>query len=136
MGFELTMLVVIGTDCIVSYKSNYHITTTTASVKNMIVRILQNIKKNVSKYYRINKYIYIYQYNTIPRIIISTELKKDKFSWNCLYFLSWWILFLQKDFLSFFITTEVEQFKLTQQFSLYTALIKKIFIFNKNKIWL
>ena len=78
------MLVVIGTDCIGSYKSNYHITTTTASVKNMIVRILQNIKKNVSKYYRINKYIYIYiyiyQYNTIPRIIISTELKKDKFS--------------------------------------------------------
>ena len=30
-GFELTMLVVIGTDCIASYKSNFHtITTTTA----------------------------------------------------------------------------------------------------------
>jgi hypothetical protein len=30
-GFELTTLVVIGTDCIGSYKSNYHtITTTTA----------------------------------------------------------------------------------------------------------
>jgi len=32
VGFKLTTLVVIGTDCIVSYKSNYHtITTTTAS---------------------------------------------------------------------------------------------------------
>ena len=27
-GFELTMLMVIGTDCIGSYKSNYHTTTT------------------------------------------------------------------------------------------------------------
>jgi hypothetical protein len=27
-GFELTMLVVIGTDCIGSYKSNYHTITT------------------------------------------------------------------------------------------------------------
>jgi hypothetical protein len=32
-GFELTTLVVIGTDCISSCKSNYHkITTTTASL--------------------------------------------------------------------------------------------------------
>jgi len=32
VGFELTKLLVIGTDCIDSYKSNYHmITTTTAS---------------------------------------------------------------------------------------------------------
>ena len=30
-GFELTMLVVIGTDCIGSYKSNYHIITGTAA---------------------------------------------------------------------------------------------------------
>jgi hypothetical protein len=28
-GFELTTLVVIGTDCIYSYKSNYHMITTT-----------------------------------------------------------------------------------------------------------
>jgi hypothetical protein len=28
-GFELTTLVVIGTDCIGSYKSNYHMITTT-----------------------------------------------------------------------------------------------------------
>jgi len=34
-GFKLTMLVVIGTDCIVSYKSNYHmITTMTAPLHN------------------------------------------------------------------------------------------------------
>jgi hypothetical protein len=34
VGFEFTMLVVIGTDCIVSNKSNYHtITTTTVAVK-------------------------------------------------------------------------------------------------------
>ena len=33
VGFKLTMLVVIGTDCIGSYKSNYHkIKTTTALV--------------------------------------------------------------------------------------------------------
>ena len=33
VGFELTMLVVIATDCIGSYKSNYHtIMTTTAEV--------------------------------------------------------------------------------------------------------
>jgi hypothetical protein len=31
MGFELTTLVVIGTDCIGSYKSNYHTITTTAT---------------------------------------------------------------------------------------------------------
>ena len=29
-GFELTMLVVIGTDCIGSYKYNYHAITTTS----------------------------------------------------------------------------------------------------------
>jgi len=29
VGFELTTLVVIGTDCIGSYKSNYHTITTT-----------------------------------------------------------------------------------------------------------
>jgi len=33
MGFELTTLVVMGTDCIGNYKSNYHtITTTTSSL--------------------------------------------------------------------------------------------------------
>ena len=36
-GFELTMLVVIGTDCIDSYKSNHHtITTTTAPLLSLL----------------------------------------------------------------------------------------------------
>ena len=34
-GFELTMLVVIGTDCIGSYKSNYHAITTTTTPWSM-----------------------------------------------------------------------------------------------------
>jgi hypothetical protein len=34
MGFELTTLVVIGTDCIGSCKSNHHTTTTTPQIKN------------------------------------------------------------------------------------------------------
>jgi hypothetical protein len=33
-GFELTTLVVIGTDCIGSYKSNYHTTTTAPKTYN------------------------------------------------------------------------------------------------------
>ena len=33
VGFKLTMLVVIGTDCIVSYKSNYHTITTMMAPK-------------------------------------------------------------------------------------------------------
>ena len=33
-GFELTMLAVIGTDCIGSCKSNYHMITTTAALYN------------------------------------------------------------------------------------------------------
>ena len=35
-GFELTMLVVIGTDCIGSYKSNYHTITTTKVIYQWI----------------------------------------------------------------------------------------------------
>jgi hypothetical protein len=34
VGFKLTTLVVIGTDCISSYKSNYHMITTTSAPKN------------------------------------------------------------------------------------------------------
>jgi hypothetical protein len=33
VGFELTMLVVMDTDCIYSYKSNYHTITTTTAPK-------------------------------------------------------------------------------------------------------
>jgi hypothetical protein len=47
MGFVLTNLVVIGTDCIGSYKSNYHMITTTMAITlpyvayNSIQRIVQ-----------------------------------------------------------------------------------------------
>jgi len=41
VGFELTMLVVIGTDCIGIYKSNFHmITTTTAPVDQYLFQRL------------------------------------------------------------------------------------------------
>jgi len=36
-GFELATLVVIGTDCIGSYKSNYHTITTTTAPKNKYI---------------------------------------------------------------------------------------------------
>ena len=39
MGFELTMLVVIGTDCIGSYKSNYHTITATVIMLSTINNI-------------------------------------------------------------------------------------------------
>jgi hypothetical protein len=38
-GFELTTLVVIGTDCIDSYKPNYHATTTTTAPSLVIMLI-------------------------------------------------------------------------------------------------
>ena len=41
MGFELTMLVVIGTNCIVSYKFNYH-TIIATMVPSYDRNILQN----------------------------------------------------------------------------------------------
>jgi hypothetical protein len=41
-GFELTTLVVIGTDCIGSYKSNYH-TITTATAPQIEMKSKQNI---------------------------------------------------------------------------------------------
>ena len=46
-GFELTILMVIGTDCIGSYKSNYHmITTTTAPHTNVQKHSWLNIHSN------------------------------------------------------------------------------------------
>ena len=36
MGFKLTMLVAIGTDCIGSYKSNYHMITTTTAPETSV----------------------------------------------------------------------------------------------------
>jgi hypothetical protein len=37
VGFELTTLVVIGTDCIVRYKCNYHMITTTKKPKSALI---------------------------------------------------------------------------------------------------
>ena len=56
-GFELATLVVIGTDCIGSCKSNYHtITTTTATAPDFNEKVqLMGIKKN--KYLRIKMQI-------------------------------------------------------------------------------
>jgi hypothetical protein len=42
VGFKLTTLVVIGTDCIGSCKSNYHTITTTAAPWNLIQLLLSN----------------------------------------------------------------------------------------------
>ena len=51
-GFELTTLVVIGTDCIGSYKSNYHMITTT-----MPLLSLNNKPSLVDTTYYIDQYI-------------------------------------------------------------------------------
>ena len=40
VGFELTTLVMIGTDCIGSYKSNYHTMTTTTAPSTLLVIVL------------------------------------------------------------------------------------------------
>jgi len=54
VGFELTMLVVIGTDCICSYKSNYHAITTTTAPRNdevlLYLHTSQMIRDNTATY--------------------------------------------------------------------------------------
>jgi len=40
VGFELTTLVVIDTDCIDSYKSNYHTITTTTAPADVLTLIV------------------------------------------------------------------------------------------------
>ena len=45
MGFELSTLVVIGTDCTGSYKSNYHTITTTTVTKQ------QNLEMQIYLYF-------------------------------------------------------------------------------------
>ena len=52
MGFELTTLVVIGTDCTSSCKSNYHtytiMTTTATFSKNVVVMAIKDISISVT----------------------------------------------------------------------------------------
>jgi hypothetical protein len=50
-GFELTTSVVTGTDCIGSYKSNYH-TITTTTKRNIIVGA-RNVKDTKSKHFNL-----------------------------------------------------------------------------------
>ena len=52
VGFELITLVVIRTDCIGSYKSNYHMTmTTTAPIITMIYNLITNTSLTCSPFY-------------------------------------------------------------------------------------
>jgi hypothetical protein len=48
-GFELTTLVVIGTDCIGSYKSNYHMITTTLPLYTSVFFIIHHYVLNPMK---------------------------------------------------------------------------------------
>ena len=53
-GFELTTLVVIGTDCIGSYKSNYHTITTTTAPQNfscLLITSWQGVLDTTSSIY-------------------------------------------------------------------------------------
>jgi len=50
VGFELTMLVAIGTDCLVSYKSNYHMITTTTTGALLELGTDYNVHMNCTHY--------------------------------------------------------------------------------------
>ena len=57
MGFELTTLVVIGTDCTSSCKSNYHtITTTMAPLINDLHICLKHLFNTLMSLYLINEF--------------------------------------------------------------------------------
>jgi hypothetical protein len=65
VGFEVTTLVVIGTDCIGSYESNYHKITTTPVLKIDIPNgaILNKLKKYFRWCTRIWMYTNVNRYN-------------------------------------------------------------------------
>ena len=50
-GFELTTLVVIGTDCIGRYKSNYHMIMTTTAHSNVACVFYINLKSKKIQFY-------------------------------------------------------------------------------------
>jgi hypothetical protein len=50
-GFELTTLVVIDTECIGSYKSNYHTNTIISEIKGKIYKQINDILLNFTWYY-------------------------------------------------------------------------------------
>ena len=123
-GFELTTLVVTGTGCIGSYKSNYHTNTTTTTplthvtlpylldiwrymcLHVIIYKLLCHLFKlpglvNISSLYIISKINHYFWYTTK----MSTILFKLIFSENIFLYLSWWIcqpFFFFSFFFSFF----------------------------------
>ena len=62
VGFELTTIVVIGTDCIGSYKSNYHMITNTTMTAPGIITVVLMCKVNQDIGMRV-KGNFIYNYN-------------------------------------------------------------------------
>ena len=77
-GFKFTQLVVIGTECIGSYKSNYH-TITTATMIYIIM-----CKDQMVNFQIINKMIFVHDqqysyYSTIFKILVAMDVVNTKF---------------------------------------------------------
>jgi acetolactate synthase small subunit len=79
-GFEITMLVVIGADCICSCKSNYHTTTTTNVPSN---NVLSQLLFEIDKIMGIQKVVEkILSSNTKDNwIIIKKNLPMECLKW-------------------------------------------------------
>jgi hypothetical protein len=79
-GFEITMLVVIGADCICSCKSNYHTTTTTnVPSNNVLSQLLFEIDKIMGIQKAVEK---ILSSNTKDNwIIIKKNLPMECLKW-------------------------------------------------------
>ena len=77
-GFELTMLVVIFTNCIGSYKSNYHAITTTAAPRNTEI-VQYHYKKTQNTWMRIKIKIFPQRiWKTCFILIISSWREKER----------------------------------------------------------
>jgi hypothetical protein len=70
-GFELTTLVVIGTDCIGSYKSNYHTITTTTAPRSFN-------DASVSRRHDITEMLLKAGLNTLISLDLSPKKKKKR----------------------------------------------------------
>ena len=72
-GLELTMLVVIDTDCTGRCKSNYHtITTTTLNIKRVCLLLFACIENIHNKY---KSYVYGLLYDTSLKYIVISPIK-------------------------------------------------------------
>ena len=66
MGFELTALVMIGTDCLGSFTSNYHtIMTTTAPICNLKVSFVANYRGTLVMFFKF-LFVEVYHFLRIP----------------------------------------------------------------------